>query len=305
MKGQPLMKHSPDLIGSIVQVFRTDWKFPRLPRAGLIVGFHEDEGLFEVMLFHNYAIDQRQGGLPALGIKGRVLLVDDPDDIPVGVSDYAVLHNDVRASSPLRLASELIIGGDGEKPQDTQDHVPEPEKKATQNKPKATKKAPPKKKPQSKKAPSKKKAPPPKADEHEKIHKEQGTKTRPAGETPAQIMLNSREFEPIHLIDGATAIETGAKEISIEREGEDRPIAKLLYVSASTGHGDPGWTIKTRDQTGRCTVKLGSGMASPAQVAPSLECLHNCVHLAMQADPGDYTSAAGNMQAAINQFRGE
>lgn len=100
------------------------------------------------------------------------------------------------------------------------------------------------------------------------------------------------------------ATRTGQKELSVFLPEEDRPVAKVLWISAKPNpQGGPpvggGFCIKIRDRGGRCSITLAEGMRDPAHVQRELSRMARAVRAAGRADPGDWGSSHANMQSEL------
>lgn len=299
------MKHSIELIGSPVHVFRREWQRPEIPRAGIITGFGADKGLFTVTVFHA-PMDMRKS-LPPLGFLDQCLLVDDDDDTPIGVSEYARLRAPVVPSHPQRLASDLVIhaggknadprlsmppGGAMTNPNPRPETSPSPAEDADDEIeiPAAT--PPPSTAPKTEPVgkPTPEPSPPP---------------TRPAGQTPFEILRRTPPWLPIAGIEGLTITDISATECILTLDGDERPIARLVYIPFK---GDPrtinnepvGFTFKVRDQAGRCSKPVGENLLIEGDLTPALARLAQAILAAKQAPLGDWGSTAANMQSALN-----
>lgn len=301
MKGQPLMKHSPALIGVPVHVYRHEWQRPDIPRAGFITGFGSDKGLFTVMVLHCPVLDMRKS-LPPLGFLEHCLVVDDPDDTPIGVTQYARLRPHISVSAPEHLAANLMIAASASPNEDsTVSGKGDPEVESGPTKPAANKGAKGGK--GGKKDNPEQPAPAPEANPAP-------TPTRPPGRTAPEILRNSPAWFPIKEIEGIEVGEVSPTEMIITLDHDDRPIARITYakpqMEPNTVNSEPiGFTFKLRDSAGRCSKILAEHQILPDEVTRACRTLALAIRQAQQAELGDWASAAANMQAVINTARSE
>lgn len=329
MKDQRLMKHSPSLIGADVHVYKSDLNSSHQPRAGKIIGFHPDAGLFEVLVMTSYSLDQR-GGRPGLITLPRCLVIDDPNEIPVGVSEYAIIRGNVdnfrvpsvttdvlaktaNSPEPKPESDKLVPQDHGMTPATmTQvDQDDKPAKTATQKKEKNL--------PSIETSDSRALldaiedgADDATADDDddndENPAKTEKTAKAPATGQAAQIMFNSAEFAPVLKIKGVACEVLTPNEIIVTINDDDKPLARLIYVKRSEPVNMPtmtpfGWTIKLRDGGGRCSRILDQNMTTLPAIAKANQALKTAILLALNAKVGDYASASENMQAAVNQYK--
>lgn len=300
MKGQPIMKHAKDLIGASVHVYSRNFKDrPDLPRHAVISGFGADDGMFNVTITHSFA--DQIGGLPPFGYLERCLVIDDPDDLPIGISEYAILTNPVynnngndRTNEHFRKIAGKLEGETKQdpeqetKPEPEPDHKPEPEREDSdpeeaEFEPLPEEPAPPAKEPQE--------------------------PERPVGETPIARFTGSKDFKKhIGSLAGVVGMPTGTNELTLMIEDDEKPIARVIYIPPKTAPNEPqtepfGFTIKLRDASGRCSRTLDEHINHPDAMRPALAALANAIKLAMTADLGDFGSTTANMTDAINAYR--
>jgi hypothetical protein len=285
------MKHSADLIGSTVHVYRHEWVRPDLPRAGIIAGFAHDKGLFTIIVMHCPIADMRKG-LPPLGYLTACLVVDDEDDTPVGVTEYARLRTQVVASAPARLAASLVIG--------TGQPVPDPPAKVRRKA--ATPAREPEPEPEPEPAtpePTPEPEPTPKA-------------PRPGGRTPCEILVNTAAWSPVSEIcgDRAEIVHIGPNEMIVQRVGDDRPLARVIYTAFTGNINEPsatpaGFSVKVRDPAGRCSRPLGENLLLPEDVGRVCLTLALAIEAAFDADAGDWAGSASSMTPVLAAARAD
>lgn len=293
MKGQPIMKHARDLIGASVHVYSRNFNSrPDLPRHGIVSGFGSDEGMFNITVTHNYS--DMFNGLPPFGFLDRCLVIDDPDDLPIGINDYAILINAVDNSSSTRRTSEAFRKVSGDAPEsplaakpdeynsDSDDDTVDLDSEDVEI-------------------------------EHDPddqfSDQPDDQPSRPVGETPVQRLVSSDDWQKqIMSIAGVAPMTISGKEMVLMIEDDDKPIARIVYIPPKAAPNEPqtdpyGFTIKLRDRNGRCTKMLDSNINHPDIMKRTLSTLSKAIRLAMTAERGDFASAASNMDAAVNAFR--
>ena len=290
MKGQKIMKHSFDLIGQLVHVYRMDWKRPDRPRPGVITGFGDDKGLFVVTVTHDYVLDCRGSGKPSHGFMPMCLVVDDKDDMPIGVTEWACLRSGVQTNQAVRGIDELIVTDDPvtDDPVTDDPVTDDPGSSAAEADEDAEEESRP-------------------AHQQEQEHgAEKNDKERPAGETAIKILMNSSGWEPIVLLGDAISTEIVSKnELAITLAGDERSIARIVWTPRNAPMNEVeskpfGFTIKVRDAAGRCSKVLAKHLAVPENVDKAVLVLRDCIVSAMNADLGDWGSSSANMLAVLS-----
>jgi len=303
MEGQKLMKHSKHLINCPVHVTTMEWARPDIPRAGIITGYGAKEGLFNVAVFSDHSLDIRIGKSPILYVN-NVLVVDDDDDTPVGVHQYARIYQQPMSTQILRHIDQLYksIGAPAEPEQpeelekvedDSNDKVEDDSNDKVEDD-------------------SNDKV---EDDSNEKVEDDSNEKVKdpegdgkhpplPAG-TPIQKLQKSPAFEPIAAIEGIFSTETGDNELSITIDDDEKPIARITWKDPPAGRAlvtEPfGFTIKVRDSGGRCSRTMGLNVPRPEKLKPILECVAGAIKSAMEADLGDFGSSTENMTEWVNK----
>lgn len=292
MKGQKLMKHSKHLIGCQVQVTTMEWSRPDIPRAGVITGFGGKEGLFNVTVLSDFSLDIRESKSP-LQYVTNVLVVDDDDDTPVGVHQYARIYTQPISSQLSRLISELYhkIGestpdlSETEAPEETEEEVAEEDDTGEAEQVEESGED----------------------DEiEEETEVEEKAETVPSGTPCTRLVATKAYQDQIDSIDELTTMESGKNEIGILLDGEDKPIARITWKDPPQGKQaiieEPfGFTIKVRDSGGRCSRAMGINLRRPEQIDPVLVNLRGAILAALKAERGDYGSTTENMTEWINK----
>ena len=315
------MKHSPSLIGADVQVYKSEYRTSSQPRAGKIIGFHPDDGLFEVLVITSYSLDQRNG-LPGLVTLPRCLVIDDPNEIPVGVSEYAIVRGNVDNHRVPSLTTDILAktASSPKSTTETPTLIPEDPGMQAASKNKidpdddaveiVTKK-------------SKKEMPDiDTADSRALLNAIDDDDDQGDGDedkidpstppstvgTASTIMYTSAQFAPMRKIKGVVCEVLTPNEIILTIENDDKPIARLIYVKRSEPTNVPtstpfGWTIKLRDGGGRCSRILDQNLTGLKEIAKAVVALKMAVLVALDAEIGDFVSANENMTAVVNQYK--
>lgn len=97
---------------------------------------------------------------------------------------------------------------------------------------------------------------------------------------------------------------TGQKELSLSLPDEDKPVAKVLWISARPGHSTAaptggGFCLKIRDRGGRCSITLAENLRLPAELQRELSRMARAIRAAARAEAGDWGSSAANMQSEL------
>ncbi len=298
MEGQKIMKHSDHLINCPVQVTTMEWHRPDIPRAGVITGFGAKEGLFNVAVLADHSLDIRVGKSPILYVN-NVLVVDDEDDTPVGVHQYARIYQPPMSSQLLRKIDSLYkTAGAPIKIAETEETEAAPEEtEAEETQTEELEDAEDLEESESKG---------PEVVQEDEVEEEssQDIKQLPAG-TPIKKLQISPQFAPVAEIDGIFCAETGDNELSITIDDDQKPIARITWKDPPQGRGlvtEPfGFSVKVRDSGGRCSRTMGLNMPRPEMVGPVLECLAGAIKAALSCELGDYGSTTENMTEWVNK----
>lgn len=101
-----------------------------------------------------------------------------------------------------------------------------------------------------------------------------------------------------------TLARTGTKELSFIREGEEKPIGRLVWISqrpgAKPGEASHGFAFKIRDRGGRCSITVAEHLRMPAEIQAAILKFAKAILAGVKAKPDDWASSHQNMISALS-----
>lgn len=320
---QIVMNHDHEMIGLPVHVYSMEWPEPDRPRAGFVDGYGGDKGLFSVTVEMSLS-DQRRGMAPRVYLP-NVLVIQRREHRPIGVERYAVLRSAIinQAAPSVTTGQMAVVHNLGP----ATDETPEPplakiQRPAVQPTAEVQPIPPALKIGPAETAPAAPKIgpdgvpivlPPGMDDDGPDApgsvggpgHAPEIPNNSPAvGKAVIDQLMATPAWQLVAAVEDLNIHKATDREIILTFKDDDKPVARVFWTprtkSPAEVQTDPyGFSIKTRDRGGRCSVTLAEHISEPIKVDAAVRRLAGALQAASLATVGDYGSAAANIAAYL------